>query len=153
SFVPSYIFPAFLSGPSLAFAFYDLQTDRPYDFCLRDEGGVELATLNMKMETFDVAGPPPVSERVGGGPVLVARKGWMFQIVSAREFTALIPRPGTYDLLLREEGQETLVGSLHFVFLPPEPFTEARKAAIRADPRAMKAVRIKVGCIKCHSEI
>lgn len=62
----------------------------------------------------------------------------------------LIPRAGDYNILLRENNQETLIGQLIFELEEPPPLTDARKRAIRSDPNAAKAARAVISCPKCQ---
>src|SRR6185312_11951428 len=48
---------------------------------------------------------------------------------------------------------DSVIGQLNFILLDPEPFTDAKRSAIRSDPRATKASRVRFHCSKCQSEI
>jgi hypothetical protein len=65
----------------------------------------------------------------------------------------LIPKPGTYPVILEKGGVTAQIGLLHFVHLPAPLLTEERRAAIKADPHAVKSVRLQVACNKCGDKL
>jgi hypothetical protein len=110
-------------------------------------------TISMTENVQEKDGPPPASAFLQEGSLVAIAKPWTFMVMKSDQLNLIIQRPGTCNILLRDEGRETLVGQLTFVLMDPEPLTESRKAAIRSNPLAGKAVRGVLECKNCKESI
>jgi hypothetical protein len=50
------------------------------------------------------------------------------------------------------DGSRQIVGEFWTGLAEPPPLTAERIAAIKSDPRAMKGVRVRLSCKKCHED-
>lgn len=151
----SIIYPYTLRG-SFALALYEPQSSESFTLVLRSDSGSEIGTLQIALnaETSAPLTPEKVPILKKDGPIVAAVPGgWTFFVASLSNTNFTFNAPGIYHLYLRADDGETQVGSLALGLLRVEPLTEARIAAIKSDPHAMKAVRIKLHCNQCQDAV
>ncbi len=61
--------------------------------------------------------------------------------------------PGTYEVLLKSDATETLLGEFELIHIPALPLTEERIRALKSDPKAIKYIKYGVSCKKCGDSI
>jgi hypothetical protein len=87
------------------------------------------------------------------GPVALPGGGWTFLIFHLTEIRFLFNATGPYDLYLKSEEGDLKVGSLSMVRVKLPPLTQARIAAIKSNPKAMKAVKTELRCNICNDAL
>jgi hypothetical protein len=149
----NYFYPAEAKGWYLVLACYEPHALDEYHIRLVDESGEQLFTVDMEFEqkNDDEKKETPRDQRSwrffgSSGP------NWILFHQSLEGM--LIQRPGLIKVLFRtkDSKEELCIGTLYTALIVSPQLTEDRIAAIRADPRAAKSVRVVIGCKKCPSK-
>lgn len=157
----SIIYPFTFGGGGLAVAVYDPQPSDSFKLVWRSESGFEVGMMDITLadKTIEVGPETALTHemspvlRKDGPLVMIPPGGWAFAVLPTATTNLTFNAPGLYHLYLRTDDGESLVGSLDFVLIQVEPLTEARVAAIRSDPSAIKAVRLQLRCNHCNDAI
>jgi hypothetical protein len=157
----SLVYPFTLRAGGLAVAIYDPQLSDSFKLVWRTEFGAEVGTIDITFPDKAVKAEPetaltpetaPVLRK--DGPLMICPPGgWAFAVLPTAGLNLTINAPGLYHIYLRADEGETRVGSFTFGLSRAEPLTEARIAAIRSDPSAIKAVRLDLHCNHCNDAI
>lgn len=144
------LFPLSLTGTHLGFAFRHFISAPAVTLRIVAENGkYELPNISLFGQEV-VAEPESVAFRSEGPVAMLPQLGWtIFFIPLTSQF--VVHEPGTYLVTAQADGAEEVIGQLQFVAVHPAPLTSDRIAAIRADPRAAKFIRINIGCNQCPS--
>lgn len=157
----SIIYPFTFGGGGLAVAVYDPQPSDSFKLVWRSDSGFEVGMMDITLadKTIEVGPETALTHemspvlRKDGPLVMIPPGGWAFAVLPTATTNLTFNAPGIYHLYLRTDDGESLVGSLDFVLIQVEPLTEARVAAIRSDPSAIKAVRLQLRCNHCNDAI
>jgi hypothetical protein len=147
--VVSNFYPLSFSHWYIGLAVKDPET--PGSVLLRfvDDAGTEIGTITFAT-TKAITEFRPASE---GRTVLVLDQGWFISFVRIGNTPISIPRPGMYLVQVQRHLNYETVGQLYFGLVEAPPLTAERIAAIRSDPKAMKAVRVNMACNKCQTKL
>jgi len=153
------IYPHTLSG-SFAFALYNPQPSERFNLVWRSDLGSEVGTIEIATtDPFTIeAGEPLITAkapilRAEGPVVAVLPEGWVFLVFPLTEIKFMFNTPGSYHLYLKTDEGETKVGSPNMCRVNLPPLTEAKIAAIKSNPTAMKAVRLELRCNLCNDAL
>jgi hypothetical protein len=147
-----HIFPLDLRGLQLAFAVYDPFSFEDARIRILAPTEQELFHLDIHMQDDgEPSGYVPRGEI--GMSVQSAYPVWAFFLFDLRDVDAVIMRPGQYKIMMCRETEEVSIGCLVFGYVPAPPLTEARIAAIRSSPYAVKRARISIRCDHCKDEL
>lgn len=157
----SIIYPFTLSDGGLAVAVYDPRPSDSFKLVWRSDSGSEIGTIDITLadKTIEVGPETTLTPetapvlRKGGPLVMIPPGGWTFAVLPTAGMNLTFNAPGSYHLYLRTDTGETPVGTLNLGLIRVEPLTEARVAAIRSDPSAIKAVRLHLRCNRCNDAI
>jgi hypothetical protein len=157
----SLIYPFTLRAGGLAVAIYAPQPSDSFKLIWQTEAGAEAGTIDIAFPDKAVKAEPeaaltpetaPILRK--DGPLMICPPGgWAFAVLPTAGLNLTVNTPGLYHIYLRTDEGETRVGSLTFALSRAEPLTEARVAAIRSDPNAIKAVRLDLRCNHCNDAI
>ncbi|HLY46766.1 MAG TPA: Shedu anti-phage system protein SduA domain-containing protein [Stellaceae bacterium] len=149
-----YFHPAVLSDVNLVFALRHLSSGPDIRIKIRSESGEQLGFVNVGLSRE--ANPvPPLTGGRGSLLMLQLDETWTTAVLPFKPPSPLtLPRPGRYDICQElPDGSERTVGAFYSGEVDPTPLTSERVAAIKTDPRAAKAVRIKLSCNECNKGI
>jgi len=146
-------FPANLSGVHLVFAFRHLQ-ETQLRFSIRLENGDEIGGIEIGSTAVPTPLPLPATATRQHSLTYLPPDGWslmVFVLPQAPPVTMM--GPGRYLVTrLTPDGAGETVGEFLVGLVEPQPLTAEHIAAIKSDPRALKAVRVVLSCKKCHAE-
>jgi len=153
--VLGYIYPLDLSHLCLALAVYGIELSDPGAILLRNREGSEVFRLQIKTVTrpnIDSHSEktsenryPDIFVAVGDTPA------WTIFAVPLQG--VVLNEPQMLEAFLQSDGQEVPLGMLSFGLAGAPPLTPDRIAAIKSDPRAVKALRLVLGCKYCDSKL
>src|SRR6266851_188175 len=155
NFIPLFFTPFVFGSLNLVFAMRHLRLDQKFRIVIRSESGDEFGALEGAAKASATPPELPLTGTSGGVTLLEFPEAWTPVILLFRPVTPLIVlRFGRY-LVLQDfgNGNEKVVGEFSFLQFDPAPLTPERIAAIKSDPRAMKAVRIALSCKECNSNV
>ena len=150
-----YIYPFDASGQCLALAVYGIELSNPGAVVLRSRGGNQVFRVDIsashKIDLNDSKGEKgddydsgiliPVSDTPSWTMFLAALNG------------VVLNKPQTLEAFLLDDEGEIPLGMLAFGLAGAQPLTPDRIAAIKSDPRAIKALRLNLGCKHCDSKL
>jgi Domain of unknown function (DUF4263) len=139
--------PMNISGAHFVFAFRHLQ-ETQLRLNIRSECGDEVGWLNIGA-TLIPTSPAPITATRQHVTGYQPPEGWSVIAFPLTQTPITLARPGRY--FVPDSSHET-VGEFWANLVEPPPLTAERIAAIKSDPRAMKAVRVTLSCNKCHEE-
>lgn len=152
----SMVYPFNLSSGGLAVAVYDPQPSDSFKLIWRTESGLEAGTIDI---AFPDKVPAPITPETtpvlrADGPLMsYTHGGWAFAVFPVKGLNLTLNAPGLYHIYLRTDEGEIKIGSLSFGLSLAEPLTEARVAAIRSHPYAIKSVRMNLRCNQCNDAV
>jgi antiviral defense system Shedu protein SduA len=114
-----------------------------------------LATLGMGLSPSEANPASPLTGDRRSPLIRVLDSAWMtvvFAFVAPAPIVLLQPGRCTIFHEL-PDGSERNVGVFYCGTIDPEPLSSERIAAIKSDPRAAKAVRLRLSCTKCDEGI
>lgn len=149
----SHIFPMKLDGWSIGLAFLEQSASDEVKLSITDKEGNEVGTVNILAEATAAPSADNVVHKDAGQIILVPEYGWTVAFLPLGENTIVINKPGAYYVNMVTEGEPTIIGQLQFTVIDPRPLTPERIAAIRSEPNAITAVRMNLGCKKCHAQL
>jgi hypothetical protein len=149
----SYIFPVKLTGMYFGINASENFVQQKNTFQIVNDSGENIATITVSAERIAV--PTAEDKFVKRGAETVMGYGadrvTLFLPLEIRD--AVIQAPGLYHLkLVREAEGKKEIGSFQFVLVDPPPLTTDRKAAIKSDPDAVKAIIVEFGCKQCPAK-
>lgn len=153
--VLAYIYPFDLSSLYLALAVYGIELSNPGAVVLRSRDGTQVYRIditttaqvdiasggNMKNEGHDSG----IFVTVGDVP------SWTVFLAPLKD--VVLNEPQILEAFLSTEDQDVPLGMLSFGLASAPPLTPDRIAAIKSDPRAIKAVRLNLGCKHCDFKL
>jgi Domain of unknown function (DUF4263) len=159
SFLPSFCYPAALLGLNFVFAIRYLAPGPDLRISIRSGSRQEIGFFNIALAPEATPPTPPLTSMSGQRLIFSLPEAWspvvaQFNGPSPLVFLGPGRCPGRYLLYQgATEGTEKLIGEFYCIAFDPPPLTPERIAAIKSDPRAMKAVRATVFCEECQSKI
>ncbi len=155
SFLPSFCYPAPLLGLNFVFAIRHPVQGPDLRISIRSEARQEIGFFNVTFTPEAIQPTPPLTSMSGQGLIFSLPEAWSVAVAQFNGQSPMVfPGPGRYLLYQgTTEDTEKLVGEFCCIPFDPAPLTEERIAAIKSDPRAMKAVRFTVSCKECQSKI
>ena len=155
AFLPSFCYPAFLMGTHFVFAVRHLVQGPDLRICIRSESRQEIGFFNIALVLEAIPPTPPLTGVSGQRLIFALPEAWSPVVAQFNGPSPLVfPAPGRY--LIYEgatEDTEKLIGEFYCIAFDPPPLTTERVAAIKSDPRAMKAIRITLSCKECQRKI
>ncbi len=150
-----YIYPFDASGQYLAMAVYGIEVSNPGAVVLRSRDGNQVFRVDIsaspKIEKADFKGIKPDNSESG---ILVAigdAPSWTMFLAPLSG--VVLNEPQTIEAFLLDDKDEIPLGVLAFGLAGAPPLTPDRIAAIKSDPRAIKALRLNLGCKHCDSKL
>lgn len=143
-----YFTPIAMNGWHLAFAVRRVAGS--WDLRVRAEDGQEIAKINLA--TVELFTAPTVlgSESIA----MLFPDGWSPVITEVEAPHIVFQQPGRYLVTaVRGDQPEETIGEFHLAIVDPLPLSTERIAAIQSDPRAMKWIRMQIGCNKCGDKL
>jgi hypothetical protein len=155
SFLPFFCYPAGLGGLHFVFAVKHLTQGPDLRISIRSESGQEIGWISIALAPLSMPPTPPLTGIANQPVVLGLPEAWsLFVTQFDNPAQPILPAPGRYLVYQGTTGEtEELIGEFYCVVFDPPPLTAERVAAIKSDPRAMKAVRATVSCRECHSKV
>jgi hypothetical protein len=155
--VPLFFFPCSMFGWNFVFAFRYLPPDNlDLDIRIKDVSGTQFGFFRVT-GSAQVHEPVPLTSTTRVVYFLGVPEAWHFfsaPFSVTDPQNAVLLRPGRYFLTLRQkDDSEEIIGEFDCVLVDPAPLTVERIAAIKSDPRATKAIRLRLGCNKCNDGI
>lgn len=153
--VLAYFFPFDLSGLWLALAVYGIEQEKPGPVVLRDRSGNQLYRIDITTtEEVDIT-------KMNQGDKQGNDKGVFVQIGAMPSWTVFLAplhdtvlnEPQILEAFLLEDAGEIPLGMISFGLAGAPPLTPDRIAAIKSDPRAVKEVRLNLGCKFCETKL
>jgi len=150
-----YIYPFDASGQYLALAVYGIELSNPGAVVLRSRDGKQVFRA-------DISTSPEIvkcdSNGIKGDS---SESGILVSVGDAPSWTmflaplsgVILNEPQTIDAFLLDDEGEIPLGVLAFGLAGAPPLTPDRIAAIKSDPRAIKALRLNLGCKHCDSKL
>jgi hypothetical protein len=157
SVLPLFFYPASITGLHFIFALRHLIPGGPdVRITIRSESRQEIGFFNIASTVLENPPTPPLTGMGGGALVAFALpEAWVPVVLPFSGPSPLFfQSPGRYFLYRGSaEDTEQLIGEFCCVVYDPPALTSERVAAIKSDPRAMKAVRVDVHCNVCQSKL
>jgi hypothetical protein len=147
-----YIYPFDASNLYLALAIYGIELSNPGSVVLRNRQGNELFRVNMI--TTELSSENSKDNKSSDKGMLVAVgdiPSWTVFLVPLKD--VVLNEPQTVEAFLLGNGDDISLGVLSFGLAGAHPLTPDRIAAIKSDPRAIKALRLQLGCKYCDSKL
>ena len=158
--VPLFFFPCSIAGWNFALAFRHATPDLELDISLKNISGDQLGSFKLTgaqegSSPQALEGVPLTSSTAGTVLLMMLPEAWnFFTIRWGTAPNAVVLSPGRYFLTLKQrDDSEKIIGEFGCVLVDPAPLTVERIAAIRSDPRAINAIRIRLECNKCYDGI
>jgi hypothetical protein len=156
-----FIYPVNVSGWQFVVAVYDILTN-PLARIKFNDGDKDLGFIEIRAQLIEVN--KEKSQITEHPQTMVATKGvayipanqqpeWTIMVARTQEANFALVRPGTYNLILEDQGKEVHIGSFICDICELPPFTEDRKAALRSDPSVAKMARTILTCNKCSDSL
>jgi hypothetical protein len=146
-------FPANISGLHFVFALRHIR-DTELRLEITSDDGQEIGWINVGATiTPASASPIPITATREHVTSHHPSEGWSVLAFPLPQAPIALPRPGRYFLTRAiPDSSREIVGEFWAGLVDPPPLTAERIAAIKSDPRAMKAVRVTLACGKCKEE-
>jgi len=150
-----YIYPFDASALYLALAVYGIEVSNPGAVVLRNRDGKQIFRV-------DISTSPKIDIRDSKGKEIDASEsGILVAIGDSPSWTmflapltgVVLNEPQTLEAFLLEDEAEISLGVLAFGLAGAPPLTPDRIAAIKSDPRAIKALQLHLGCKHCDSKL
>jgi hypothetical protein len=147
-----YIYPFDASNLYLALAIYGIELSNPGSVVLRNREGNEVFRVNMI--TTELSSENSKDNKSSDKGILVAvgnipsRTVFLVQLKDV-----VLNEPQTVEAFPLSDGDNISLGVLSFGLAGALPLTPDRIAAIKSDPRAIKALRLQLGCKYCDSKL
>lgn len=150
-----YIYPLDLSHLSLALAVFGIELSDLGVILLRDKQGTEVFRLKIKTSAQVESDAEIIVENNTSAPNMLISIGeaptWTTFTVPLKGL--LVNEPQVLEAFLKSNEDEVYLGFLTFGLASAPPLTPDRIAAIKSDPRAVKALRFVLGCKYCDSNL
>ena len=150
-----YIYPFDASGQCLALAVYGLELADPGAVALRSRDGNQVFRVDIstspKIDIADSEGKKGDNSEAGILLVLSDAPSWTMLLAPLKG--VVLNEPQTLEAFLLDGEGEIPIGVLAFGLARASPLSPDRIAAIKSDPRAIKAVRLNLGCKHCDSKL
>lgn len=149
----SYFYPSSARGWYMVLACYDPQVFTQAHLRLVDDTGDELVKLDLAIEHRGTESPAEGSREQRTWRMVPQAPSWFLTHFALDQL--VIHRSGSIRVMLGTDGarEEACIGEIFCAQVEPPPLTPDRIAAIRADPRASKHVRVALGCKKCSARL
>lgn len=150
-----YIYPFDVSSHYLVLAVYCVELSKTSAVALRDGNGNQVFRIDISaqavgeiVDSKDKKADTPES----GVLVSVSNEGsWTMVLVPLNGL--VLNEPQTLEAFLLDGESEISIGVLAFGLASVPPLTPDRMAAIKSDPRAIKALHFNIGCKHCDSKL
>jgi len=150
-----YIYPFDASAHYLALAVYGIELSNPGAVVLRSRDGNQVFRVDISASPeIDIAGSKSTKGDNSESGILVAvgdAPSWTMFLAPLNG--VVLNEPQTLEAFLVDEEGEIPLGILAFGLASAPPLTPDRIAAIKSDPRAIKALRLQLGCKHCDSKL
>ena len=153
--VLAYIYPFDASSLYLALALYGIELSNPGTVVLRNRSGNEIFRVDIRtISTNEIYSENTTENKAPGTGILIAVgdvPSWTMFLVPLKD--VILNEPQTIEAFLLVDGDDISLGVLSFGLAGAPPLTPDRIAAIKSDPRAIKALRLHLGCKYCESKL
>lgn len=150
-----YIYPFDASGQYLALAVYGIELSDPGTVVLRSRDGNQVFRVDIsasrEIDLTDSAGEKGDNSESGILIPVSDAPSWTMFLAPLNG--VVLNEPQTLEAFLLDDEGEIPLGMLAFGLAGAPPLTPDRIAAIKSDPRAMKALRVNLGCKHCDSKL
>lgn len=165
SVIMSSIYPLNISGLHLVFAVYDPFNFKPARIVFLSSSGEEQLCIDINLlQTNDSSLENKVDpETINDKNIFCTPTAniifqnqypvWSLLTMEINNTGFAIEKPGQYKVILRREDFEVSLGCLSFGYVPAEPLTEDRVAAIKSNPNAARAIKVSISCNKCNRKL
>ena len=156
SVIMSSIYPLNISGLHLVFAVYDPFNFKPARIVFLSSSGEEQLCIDINLlQTNDSSLENKVDpETINDKNIFCTPTAniifqnqypvWSLLTMEINNTGFAIEKPGQYKVILRREDFEVSLGCLSFGYVPAEPLTEDRVAAIKSNPNAARAIKVSI---------
>jgi Domain of unknown function (DUF4263) len=145
-------FPANISGTHFVFAFRHLQR-MELKLNIRSENGDDIGWITLGAIASPMPPPLPITATTQHFTGFQLPEGWSVFALPIGHTPIALPKPGRYSMTIpMPDGSFETIGEFLAGLVEPPPLTSERIAAIKSDPRAMKAIRMFLSCSKCQDE-
>jgi len=153
--VLAYIYPFDTSSLYLALAVYGIELSNPGAVVLRNRGGAQVFRIDIRTTAkVDISSDKDLKNEDLTSGILVAVgdvPSWTVFLVPLKG--VVLNEPQILEAFLLTEDREIPLGMLSFGLAGAPPLSPDRVAAIKSDPRAVKAIRLVLGCKYCDSKL
>jgi hypothetical protein len=153
--VLAYIYPFDASSLYLAMAVYGIEQSNPGAVVLRSRKGNQIFRADIKtIGKVDISNDNTVDNEALDTEIVVAIgdvPSWTTLLVPLKD--VVLNEPQTLEASLSVDGEDISLGVLSFGLAGAPPLTPDRIAAIKSDPRAIKALQLHLGCKHCDSKL
>ncbi len=148
--ISSKIYPLSLKGAHLVVAIYNPRNFGEGHICIESKANNEKIPFDIKLET-DQSIETPLTSSKSMEIFNTNEKSWDVFLLPLND--VIIQHPGLFNLFLLKGKQEFPLGTLLFGLERVEPLTPEKIAAIKSNPKALKAVRFVIGCKECNESV
>lgn len=156
STVTSHMFPLPTRSLFLVFAVQFLQSEEASHEAIRiicSNDDEMLFDFTMHLKTVALEAPEPPDIKIYSQRHQTRDYTWTIIADSFPEEISAIPKPGQYNVYCVYEDKKIPIGTLDFYYVPANPLTEERRAAIKSDPSALKFCQLVLACPRCKDGI
>ena len=157
--VMGFVYPLELSAFVIVLAIYNPEASDSYNIVVRDDNGKEVYTAKIAASVVPAAsGDASIGYRdlASGSITYQVTTAWpspSWHVVFFPFKGLVLEEPSLLRLFLVQDGADVPLGALVFGLLQMPPLTPDRIAAIKSDPRAVKGIRMDLGCKVCPSKL
>ncbi len=152
-----YIYPFDASTQYLALAVYGIEISNPGAVVLRKRDGNQVFRCDIKAQSSSETAIANSNGKKHSDP----KSGILVAVSDMPSWTVLLAplngvvlnEPQTLEAFLLTNEGDIPLGGLVFGLASAPPLTPDRIAAIKSDPRAIKALRLHLGCKHCDSKL
>jgi len=147
--------PQSLSGLQWVFAIRVHNINVHSKIRIVDQDNSELGKIDIQIGAGNPSQPlREVNKSSHAITVMLTEVGFSLVALSFGQTPVIAQKEGRYRIFhSSNDGNETLVGEFQIAIIGPEPLAPERIAAIRSDPRAIKAAKAVFGCNYCDSKL
>jgi hypothetical protein len=153
--VLAYIFPFDTSSLYLVLAVYGIELSNPGAVVLRNRDGAQVFRIDITATAkVNIASDSDLKNEDPDSGILVAVgdvPSWTVFLAPLKGI--VLNEPQILEAFLLTDERDVSLGMLSFGLAGAPLLTPDRIAAIKSDPRAIKAVRLNLGCKHCDSKL
>ncbi len=150
-----YIYPFDASAYHLVLAVFGIELSKPIAIVLRDrtDNPIFRADISISSDVEQLNEGDEQANNPASFTIVSISDEPCWTILLVRLSGVILTEPQKLSLYYIEDGINTSIGKLVFALAKSQALTHDRVSAIKSDPKAIKAVRLNLGCKYCDTKM